>query len=62
MQIGRDKTVTIQVDMKPNMENPKSSTQKLLELINELSNVEHFKINIQKSVTFLYTNNEVSER
>ena len=27
-------------DMKPNMENPKSSTQKLLELINELSNVE----------------------
>ena len=62
MQIGRDKTVTIQVDMKPNMENPKSSTQKLLELINELSNVERFKINIQKSVTFLYTNNEVSER
>ena len=62
MQIGRDKTVTIQADMKPNMENPKSSTQKLLELINELSNVECFKINIQKSVTFLYTNNEVSER
>ena len=62
MQIGREKTVTIQVDMKPNMENPKSSTQKLLELINELSNVERFKINIQKSVTFLYTNNEVSER
>ena len=62
MQIGREKTVTIQVDMNPNMENPKSSTQKLLELINELSNVEHFKINIQKSVTFLYTNNEVSER
>ena len=62
MQIGRDKTVTIQVDMKPNMENPKSSTQKLLELINELSNVERFKINIQKSVTFLYNNNEVSER
>ena len=35
---------------------------KLLELINEFSKVAGYKINIQKSVTFLYTNNELSER
>ena len=43
------------------MENPKDSTQ-ILELINEFSNVAGYKINIQKSVAFLYTNNEISER
>ena len=37
-------------------ENPKESTQKLLELINEFSKVTGCKINIQKSVTFPYTN------
>ena len=36
--------------------------QKLLELINEFSKVSGYKINIQKSVAFLYTNNEISER
>ena len=44
------------------IENPKDSTQKLLELINEFSQVAGYKINIQKSVAFLYTNNEISER
>ena len=44
------------------MENPKDSTQKLLELINEFSEIAGYKINIQKSVAFLYTNNEISER
>ena len=44
------------------IENPKDSTQKLLELINEFSNVAEYKINIQKSATFLYANNEISER
>ena len=44
------------------IENPKDSTQKLLELINKLSKVAGYKINIQKSVAFLYTNNEISER
>ena len=44
------------------VENPKDSTQKLLELINEFSEVAGYKINIQKSVAFLYTNNEISER
>ena len=44
------------------LENPKDSTQKLLDLINEFSKVAGYNINIQISVTFLYTNNEISER
>ena len=44
------------------MENPKDSTQKLLELIHEFSKVTGYKINTQKSVAFLYTNNEATER
>ena len=39
-------------------ENPKDSTRKLLQLINEYSTVAGYKINIQKSLAFLYTNNE----
>ena len=42
--------------------NPKDSTRKLLELINEYSKVAGYKINTQKSLTFLYTNNEKIER
>ena len=41
-------------DMIPYIENPKDSTQKLLELINEFSKVTGYKINIHKSVAFLY--------
>ena len=44
------------------IENSKHSTQKLLELINKFSKVAGYKINIQKSVAFLYINNEISER
>ena len=44
------------------IENPGVSTQKLVELINEFSKFAGYKINIQKSVAFLYTNNEVSEK
>ena len=46
------------------IENPKDSTRKLLELINEkfISNFIGYKINTQKSLTFLYTNNEKTER
>ena len=44
------------------IENPKDSTKKLLELINEFSKIAGHKINIQKSVTFLYVNNELTER
>ena len=42
--------------------NPKDSTQKILELINKFSKVAGYKINIQKSVAFLYTNNEILEK
>ena len=41
--------------------NPKDVTRKLLELINEFGIVSEYKINTQKSVAFLYTNNERSE-
>ena len=37
-------------------------TRKLLELINEFSKVAEYKINIQKSAAFLYTNNKRSKR
>ena len=40
------------------IENPKDSTRKLLELINEYSKVAEYKINTHKSLAFLYTNNE----
>ena len=38
------------------------TTKKLLELISEFSKIAGYKINIQKSVTFLYTNNKIQER
>ena len=41
---------------------PKDSTRKLLELINEYSKLTGYKINTQKSLIFLYTNNEKTER
>ena len=44
------------------IENPKVFTKKLSELINGFSSFVGYKINIQKSVAFLYTNNELSER
>ena len=40
------------------IENPNDSIRKLLELISELSKVAGYKINTQKSLVFLYTNNE----
>ena len=48
--------------MIPYLENPKDSTRKLLELIHEFGKVAGFKINTQKSMAFLYTNNERAER
>jgi len=44
------------------IENPKDSIRKLLELISEFSKVAGYKINTQKSLAFLCTNNEKSER
>ena len=49
-------------DMILYMENPKDSTRKLLELINEYSKVAGYKINTQKSLAFLNTNNEKVEK
>ena len=49
-------------DMILYIENPKDSVRKLLELIGEFSKVAGYKINTQKSLAFLYTNNEKSER
>ena len=44
------------------IENPKDTTRKLLELINEYSKVTGYKINTHKSLAFLCTNNEKTER
>ena len=51
-------------DMILYIENPKDSTRKLLKLINEYSEVQDIKqiSNTQKSLTFLYTNNEKTEK
>ena len=57
----RSKTLTAD-DMILYIENPKDSTRKLLELINEYNKVEGYKINTQKSLAFLSTNNEKTER
>ena len=64
MQIGKEK-VKLSLfadDMILYIENPKDSTRKLLELINEYSKVARYKINTQKFLAFLYTNNEKTER
>ena len=49
-------------DMILYIENPKYATTKLLDLINEYSKVEEYKIYTPKSLAFLYTNNKKSER
>ena len=63
LQIGKEVKVSLfSDDMVQYMENPKDATRKLLELINELGKVAGYKINAQKSLAFLYTNDEKSER
>ena len=49
-------------DMKLYTENPKDATRRLLVLINEFGKLAGYKINAQKSLAFLYTNNKRSER
>ena len=44
------------------LEKPKDTTRKLQELISEYSKLAEYKISTQKSLAFLYTNNEKSER
>ena len=64
IQIGKEevKLSLLADDMMLYTENPKDVTRKLLELINEFGKFAGYKINAQKSLTFLYTNNEKSER
>ena len=64
IQIGK-KEVKLSLfadDMTLYIENPKDATRKLLELINKFGKGAGYKINAQKSLVFLYTNNEKSER
>ena len=58
----RSKTSLFADDMILYIENPKDTTGRLLELINEYSKVSGYKINTQKSLAFLYTKTEKSER
>ena len=59
IQIGKEVKLSLFADdMILYIENPKDNTRKLLELINEYSKVAGYKINTQKSLAFLYTNNE----
>ena len=64
IQIGKEevKFSLFADDMILYIENPKDSIRKLLELISEFSKVAGYKVNTQKSLAFLYTNNEKSER
>ena len=60
IQIGREE---VKLSLyAADIENPTESTQKLLKLINEFRKVARYKINIQRSVAFLYTNNEILEK
>ena len=63
IQIGKEevKLSLFANDMILYRENPKDATRKLLELINEFGKVAGHKINAQKSLAFLYTNDEKSE-
>ena len=63
IQIGKEVKLSLFADdMILYIESPKDSTRKLLELINEYSKVAGYKINTQKSLAFLYTNNEKIEK
>ena len=64
IQIGNEevKLSLFADDMILYTENPKESVGKLLEIINNYSKVAGYKINLQKLVAFLYTNNELTER
>ena len=57
IQVGKEevKLSLFADDMILSIENPKDTTRKLLELINEYSKVAGYKINTQKSLAFLYT-------
>ena len=59
IQIGKEVKLSLFADdMKLYIENPRDTIRKLLKLISEFSKVTGYKINTQKSLAFLYTNNE----
>ena len=63
IQIGKEVKLSLFADDTTlYIDNPKDFTRKLLELIDEYSKVSGYKINTQKSLAFLYTNNEKTER
>ena len=62
MEKGEVKLSLFADDMVIYIENPKDAIRKLLELISEFGKVAGYKINAQKSLAFLYTNNKKSER
>ena len=63
IQIGKEVKLSLFEDDKIlYIENPKDSIRKLPELISEFSKVTGYKFNTQKSLSFLYTNSEKSER
>ena len=63
IQIGKEVKLSLFADdMILYIENSKDTTRKLLELINEFGKVAGYKINAQKSLAFLYANDEKSER
>ena len=63
MQIRKDVKLSLFADdMILYTENPKDGIRILVELISQFSNAAGYKINAQKSLAFLYTNNEISER
>ena len=63
IQIGKEVKLSLFADdMIFYIENPKHTTRKLLELINDYSKVAGYKVNTGKSLAFLYTNNEKTER
>ena len=62
IQIGKEVKLSLFADVILYIENPKDTSRKFLELISEFNKVAGYKINTQKSLAYLYTNNEKSER
>ena len=63
IQIGKEVKLSLFVDdVILYIENPKDTTRKSLELINKYSKVAGYKTGTQKSLAFLYTNNEKTEK
>ena len=63
IQIGKEVKLSLFADdMIFYIENPKDTARKLLELINDYNKVVGYEINAQKSLSFLYTNHEKTER